>query len=81
MISMLVWCLYGLFVGAIAKAVVPGEERMGFIQTICLGVVGSYMGGAVAYMIGNTDSISPAGVLMGIGGGVVALLLYKKLAA
>jgi uncharacterized membrane protein YeaQ/YmgE (transglycosylase-associated protein family) len=81
MFSILVWVLYGLFVGAIAKAIVPGEERMGFIQTMALGVAGSYLGGAVSYLIGNTSSVSPAGILMGIGGGVVALLLYKKVTA
>ncbi len=79
MFSLVVWCVYGLFVGSIAKAIVPGEENMGFFQTIGVGVAGSYMGGAILYMLGTYDSVSPAGILMGIAGGAITVLLYNKL--
>jgi uncharacterized membrane protein YeaQ/YmgE (transglycosylase-associated protein family) len=79
MFNILVWCVYGLFVGSIAKAIVPGEERMGFFQTIAIGVAGSYMGGAILYLLGNYSSVSPSGILMGIAGGILSLLLYKRL--
>lgn len=79
MFNILVWCVYGLFVGSIAKSIVPGEERMGFFQTIAIGVAGSYMGGAILYMLGQYDSVSPAGIVMGIAGGVVSLIVYNKL--
>lgn len=79
MFSLLIWCVYGLFVGSIAKAIVPGEERMGFFQTIAVGVIGSYMGGAILYMVGKYDSISPAGIIMGIAGAVIGLVTYNKL--
>lgn len=79
MFNLLIWAVYGIFVGSIAKTLVPGEENMGFFQTIALGVAGSYMGGALLYMIGSYQSLSPAGIFMGVVGGVVSLLLYKKL--
>jgi uncharacterized membrane protein YeaQ/YmgE (transglycosylase-associated protein family) len=79
MFNILVWCVYGLFVGSIAKSIVPGEERMGFFQTVAIGVAGSYMGGAVLYLLGNYDSVSPSGIVMGIAGGVLSLVLYNKL--
>jgi uncharacterized membrane protein YeaQ/YmgE (transglycosylase-associated protein family) len=79
MFNILVWCVYGLFVGSIAKSIVPGEERMGFIQTVAVGVAGSYMGGAILYLLGSYDSVSPAGILMGIAGGVISLIVYNKL--
>lgn len=78
MFNIIVWCVYGLFVGSIAKAIVPGEERMGFFQTIAIGVAGSYMGGAILYLLGTYNSLSPSGLLMGIAGGVVSLILYNK---
>lgn len=78
MFNLLVWCVYGLFVGSIAKAIVPGEERMGFFQTVAVGVAGSYMGGALLYLLGSYDSVSPSGIVMGIAGGVVSLILYNK---
>lgn len=79
MSNLLVWCVYGLFVGSIAKAIVPGEENFGFVKTITLGVAGSYMGGAVLYLLGQYDSLTPAGVIMGVAGGVLSLVLYNKL--
>lgn len=80
MFSLLVWCVYGLFVGSIAKAIIPGEEAdFGFIKTVALGVAGSYLGGAILYLLGEYEAVSPAGLFMGIAGGCVALVVYKKL--
>jgi uncharacterized membrane protein YeaQ/YmgE (transglycosylase-associated protein family) len=79
MFNLLVWCVYGLFVGSVAKAIVPGEENFGFIKTVALGVAGSYMGGAVLYMLGKYESLSPAGLFMGVAGAILALVLYNKL--
>lgn len=79
MMSLLVWCVYGIFVGSIAKSIIPGEEKFGFFQTIALGVVGSYFGGAILYMLGQYNALSPSGVLMGIIGSSIALVLYNKL--
>ena len=79
MFNILVWCVYGLFVGSIAKSLVPGEENFGFVKTVALGVAGSYMGGAILYMIGQYNSLSPAGIFMGVAGAIVALVLYNKL--
>lgn len=78
MFNLLVWAVYGLFVGSIAKSIVPGEENFGFVKTVALGIAGSYMGGAILYMIGSYDSLTPAGLFMGVAGGVVALLVYNK---
>lgn len=80
MFNLIVWAIYGLFVGSIAKSIVPGEENFGFVKTVALGVAGSYMGGAMLYMVGSYDSLTPAGLFMGVAGGIVALMLYNKLA-
>ena len=79
MFSLMVWCVYGLFVGSIVKAVVPGEENFGFLKTIALGILGSYCGGAILYLLGQYSAIEPAGLFMGVAGGVVALIVYNKL--
>jgi uncharacterized membrane protein YeaQ/YmgE (transglycosylase-associated protein family) len=79
MFNILVWCVYGLFVGSIAKSIVPGEENFGFVKTIALGIAGSYMGGAILYLLGTYDALSPAGVVVGVAGGVLSLVLYNKL--
>lgn len=79
MFNLLVWSVYGLFVGSIAKSIVPGEENFGFVKTIALGVAGSYLGGAMLYILGQYDSLSPAGIFMGIAGAIVSLLVFNKL--
>ena len=79
MFSLIIWCVYGIFVGSIAKSIIPGEENFGFFKTIALGVAGSYMGGAVLYLLGSYSALEPAGIFMGVAGGCVSLVLYNKL--
>jgi uncharacterized membrane protein YeaQ/YmgE (transglycosylase-associated protein family) len=79
MFSILIWCVYGIFVGSIAKSLVPGEENFGFVKTVALGVSGSYMGGAILYLLGKYESLSPTGLFMGVAGAVLTLVLYNKL--
>lgn len=78
MSSLVVWGVYGLFVGSIAKSLVPGEEHFGFWKTVALGVAGSYAGGIITYLLGMTP-LQPAGVVMGVAGAVLSLVFYKKL--
>ena len=80
MFSIITWCVYGIFVGSIAKTIVPGEENFGFVKTVALGVAGSYVGGALLYMVGSYSELEPSGIFMGTAGSVIALLLYNKLA-
>jgi len=79
MFSLATWCVYGIFVGSIAKTIVPGEENFGFVKTVALGIAGSYMGGALLYLLGSYNSVEPAGIFMGIAGSTISLILYKKL--
>jgi uncharacterized membrane protein YeaQ/YmgE (transglycosylase-associated protein family) len=78
MFSLITWCVYGIFVGSIAKAIVPGEEKMGFIQTVFLGAVGSWVGGSLLYLIGDYSQVEPAGLFMGVVGSVISLVAYNK---
>lgn len=79
MLDLLIWIVYGLFVGSIAKAIVPGQENFGFIKTVALGVVGSYVGGSALYLLGEYSSVSPAGIFMGVVGSVISLAVFNKL--
>jgi uncharacterized membrane protein YeaQ/YmgE (transglycosylase-associated protein family) len=79
MTRLLIWAIFGLFTGSIAKAIVPGEENLKFFQTIALGIAGSYMGGAILYMLGEYEAVSPTGLFMSVVGSVVSLIVYKKI--
>lgn len=76
--SIIGWIFYGLIVGAIAKFVHPGEEPIGCLPTVGIGIAGSYIGGAINYFLGNGTSVfSPSGLLMGIVGGVIFCFAYS----
>lgn len=47
--------VFGLFVGALARLIVPGRQRLGCLGTLALGVVGSVVGGLVASSVGTGD--------------------------
>lgn len=79
MFDLLLWTVYGLFVGSIAKSLVPGDENFGLLKTVILGVAGSYMGGAMLYLLGKYSAVSPTGIFMGVVGSVLSLVLYNKL--
>ena len=72
--------IVGLIAGLLARAIVPGKDAMGILPTILLGIVGSLIGSAVAYLL----KIEPGTVvtwLLAIAGAVVALLIYNRIAA
>jgi uncharacterized membrane protein YeaQ/YmgE (transglycosylase-associated protein family) len=51
------WIVLGLLAGLIAKAIMPGEERGGFILTMLLGIGGALLGGFLASVFGLGDPI------------------------
>lgn len=79
MFSILIWIIYGVIVGSIAKSIVPGDENFGFIKTVAAGIAGSYMGGAILYLLGKSSELEPSGIVMGIAGAVLAIVLYNKI--
>ena len=46
--GILMWIVVGLVAGALAKAIMPGNDPGGFIMTILLGIGGSILGGWLA---------------------------------
>lgn len=43
--AILSFVIFGLIVGVIARALMPGRQRMGLLMTMVLGVAGSFIGG------------------------------------
>ncbi len=79
MLFILGWILYGLLVGCAARLLHPGEDPIGFLPTVGIGVVGSYIGGFLNWVLGTGNGpFSPSGLLMGIIGGVIFCWIYRK---
>jgi uncharacterized membrane protein YeaQ/YmgE (transglycosylase-associated protein family) len=45
----------GLIIGALARLIKPGRQRMSIIATLLLGVVGALIGGFIASLLGTGD--------------------------
>ncbi len=52
---MIGFLVFGLVVGVIARAIVPGRQHLGLLGTLLLGVIGSVVGGVVANALGTGD--------------------------
>lgn len=70
--------IVGLIVGAIARLVMPGEQRMGWILTCLLGIVGAILAGFVGQAMGWYMAGQGAGWIASILGAVVVLFVVQK---
>jgi uncharacterized membrane protein YeaQ/YmgE (transglycosylase-associated protein family) len=77
--DMLMWILFGLVVGVVAKLLMPGRDPGGFIITILLGIAGALLGGWMGRAMGLYGPGEGAGFLMALLGSVVLLALYRML--
>lgn len=79
-ISMLI---VGAIAGFLARLLVPGPDPMSIGATILLGVVGSFIGGFLGFLLFHKDAaagpLQTSGLLGSVVGGVIALLIYRRL--
>lgn len=68
----------GLIVGAIARFVLPGEQKMGWILTCVLGIAGSLVAGFVGQAMGWYQAGQGAGWIASVVGAVVLLWVVSK---
>ena len=77
----IVLLIIGAIAGFLARLIVPGRDPMGVVATIVLGIVGSFIGGFLGYVLFHKDAASgalqPSGLIGSIIGAVIALLIYR----
>jgi uncharacterized membrane protein YeaQ/YmgE (transglycosylase-associated protein family) len=76
MFDLISWLIFGLLVGFFAKVIHPGNEPVGFLPTVLIGVVGSYVGGLISWLI-SAQQFAPAGFIMSIIGGVICCAAWR----
>jgi uncharacterized membrane protein YeaQ/YmgE (transglycosylase-associated protein family) len=73
--------IVGLIAGALARLIVPGRDPIGIGGTILLGIVGSFVGGFLGWLLFGKDRfegvIQTSGLFGSIVGAVIALLVYR----
>ena len=82
--GILSWIFWGLFVGAIARLLLPGRQKIGFLWTIALGVAGSIVGGFLATEvldIGDSDEFDFGSFLIAVGASVLLLAIATRVMA
>jgi uncharacterized membrane protein YeaQ/YmgE (transglycosylase-associated protein family) len=81
MFTIIGWILFGLLVGLIARALVPGTQSMGCFKTILLGVAGSFIGGMIGYLFRGGSIIQSSGWIGSIVGAILLLILSMRKSA
>ena len=73
----------GLIGGFVARAIVPGRDSLSLGGTLLLGIVGSFIGGFLGYLLFRKDAqegaLQASGIIGSIVGSVIALLIYRQL--
>ncbi|OWT63474.1 GlsB/YeaQ/YmgE family stress response membrane protein [Candidimonas nitroreducens] len=68
--------IVGFIVGLIARAIMPGEQKLGFIMTVILGIVGSLVAGYIGHAAGWYAPGQGAGWIGSIVGAIIVLFIY-----
>ncbi len=75
--------IIGLIAGAVARLLIPGKQDIGILMTIVIGVVGSFVGGFLGYLLFHKDAnqgwFQPSGIIGSIIGSIIVLLVYLRL--
>lgn len=79
--GILSWIIFGLIAGILAKWIMPGEDRGGFIMTIILGIIGALVGGYIStfFGMGRVDGFNLGSFVVAVIGSLVVLFIYRKL--
>ncbi|GIU88760.1 MAG: hypothetical protein KatS3mg009_3275 [Acidimicrobiia bacterium] len=75
--------IVGLIAGFLARALVPGPDPMSVGATLVLGVLGSFVGGFLGWVLFGKDldegAVQPSGIIGSVIGAVLLLLAYRAL--
>jgi uncharacterized membrane protein YeaQ/YmgE (transglycosylase-associated protein family) len=66
----------GFIVGLLARAIKPGNDRMGLIMTTLLGIAGAFIARYAGMAMGWYSEGEPAGWIASIIGAVILLFIY-----
>ena len=76
MLSILGTIVVGFIVGLLARAVKPGDDKLGLIMTTLLGVAGAFVAKYLGQALGLYDANEAAGWIASVIGAVILLFIY-----
>lgn len=83
--GIIAFIILGLLAGAIAKALMPGDDPGGWIVTTIIGIVGALLGGFLASALFDADPLDEffdiSTWLTAIVGAIALLVIYRFIVA
>jgi uncharacterized membrane protein YeaQ/YmgE (transglycosylase-associated protein family) len=76
--SIIAFLVIGLIAGLIARALLPGNQSMGLVPTMLLGIAGSFVGGFIGSFFrsdGRIWDLHPSGLIFSVIGAMLVLLM------
>ena len=78
--GIIAFLIIGLVAGFLARLLVPGPDPMGWLGTLVLGLVGSFVGGTLAALVfGGTLEVSASGLVGSVVGAIIVLLILRAM--
>jgi uncharacterized membrane protein YeaQ/YmgE (transglycosylase-associated protein family) len=74
--NLVVWAIFGLVAGAIARLLHPGRDPMNWVWTMALGIAGALVGGYLGDLVGLDTQSGFMSWIAAIGGAILLLVLY-----
>jgi uncharacterized membrane protein YeaQ/YmgE (transglycosylase-associated protein family) len=78
--GILLFIVFGFIVGLLARAIMPGTQKMGLIATCLLGIAGSFVGGFLVALItsNRVGDLNTAGVIGSVVGALLVLFAVSR---
>jgi uncharacterized membrane protein YeaQ/YmgE (transglycosylase-associated protein family) len=77
--SIVLFLVFGIVAGLIARAIMPGAQSMGIIMTGVLGIVGSFVGGIVGNLVAGraVTELHTTGIVGSVLGALLVLVIMR----
>jgi uncharacterized membrane protein YeaQ/YmgE (transglycosylase-associated protein family) len=76
LVYLLILAVWGLIIGAFARLALPGPDPMSLLQTMAVGLAGSFLAGIVVWLI--SDGEAAPGFLISLVFSVLILYLIRR---
>jgi uncharacterized membrane protein YeaQ/YmgE (transglycosylase-associated protein family) len=82
-ITIIAWIVLGAIAGYIAKFLIPGDQGLGVVGTIILGIIGAFVGGFIAMLLNLDGGAAQGGdvvniwsIVLAVIGAIVVVFVY-----
>jgi uncharacterized membrane protein YeaQ/YmgE (transglycosylase-associated protein family) len=77
--SLMSWVFFGLIAGVVAKLILPGQENLGWLRTVFVGIAGAFLGGCAAAYMGYNVTVgwNIFGFIAAVCGSIILLLINR----